>query len=77
MTKKHKAQHILFNNRALLGQHCGIKFLAAELGDASMQGIHLLKPTETELDDALETAQRDLFDTIWVHDTKRTFRNIA
>lgn len=40
--------------------------------DARRIGIHLLNPDTQELDDARETAHRDLFTTIYVH-TKRTW----
>lgn len=31
------------------------------------QGIHLHNPTEREVEQAIELAQRDLFPTVWVH----------
>lgn len=45
---------------------------ASRHADKRHQGIHLLNPGERELMDALETAERDGFNTIWLH-TERTW----
>lgn len=45
---------------------------AQSKNDAGKQGIHLLSPTERELEDALHTADRDFFTSIWIH-TASTF----
>lgn len=47
-----------------------IKF--AKMGDASKQGIHLINPDRYELNRAVEQAERDGFNAIYIH-TKRTF----
>lgn len=31
------------------------------------QGIHLIDPDKKDIDSAIDTAERDLFDVIWVH----------
>lgn len=45
---------------------------AKSLKDKNRVGIHLLKPTEFELMDAIDRAFHDGFDMIFVH-TKRTW----
>jgi hypothetical protein len=44
---------------------------AKSIEDRCKQGIHLIKPTQRELQDAIETAERDLFTTIWIHEVER------
>lgn len=44
----------------------------AKAGDAGKQGIHLLNPTQDEIDDAIERCERDGFSTIYRH-TARTW----
>ena len=46
----------------------GIKVIMAyDDRDASIVAIHLLKPSLREVEDALDTAERDLFETIVIH----------
>lgn len=50
-------------------QECGIRLIRVRTReDARNVGIHLLRPTTTELGNALETAMRDLFPAVYVHD---------
>jgi hypothetical protein len=42
----------------------------ASLWGASDQGVHRLDPSESDLADAFETAERDGFDTVYVYRTK-------
>jgi hypothetical protein len=45
-----------------------VYFVPAEDNAAkAKQGIHLLMPSEYELEDALNTAERDGFKTIFIH----------
>ena len=48
---------------------------ARSMDDASIQGIHLLTPSTSELDDAIETAFKDNFKLIVLH-TRRTFGKV-
>jgi 2-keto-3-deoxy-L-rhamnonate aldolase RhmA len=48
----------------------GIDVVFARKGDAGKQGIHKLNPTTQELHDALDTAERDLFTTVYIHNEK-------
>lgn len=48
----------------------GIKFIRVKSGDDSQAGkvgIHLLLPTQRELENAVERAERDLFPAIYIH----------
>lgn len=49
-----------------------VKILKAKKGDASKQGIHILEPSEEELAQAVEQAERDMFPIIYTH-TKATW----
>lgn len=51
--------------------------LATRPEEKSMIAIHLLNPTEDELMDALETAQKDLFPRIVIHGEETWFRKQA
>ena len=39
----------------------------SQFGSHHEQGIHLLEPTERELEEARDTAERDLFNTIFIY----------
>jgi len=46
----------------------GVKVIRVKSFDSkSMIGIHLLMPTQRELEDAVETALRDMFPAIYIH----------
>lgn len=45
----------------------GVAIRLARHADKDKMGIHLACPTEWDVWDALETADRDMFSTIWIH----------
>ena len=61
------------NDRAVLTVNSGVTFLAAEMGDRSRMGIHLLTPTQTELEKALDRALESGHRFIWIHDSVETY----
>lgn len=55
----------------------GIKVInATKEADKYLVGIHLLSPDIAELEDALNTAERDLYPTIIIHSNK-TFKTLG
>ncbi len=49
-------------------QEIGCKIVRVKDFDSkSMVGIHLLMPSQRELEDALTTAERDLYPAIYIH----------
>lgn len=47
----------------------GIEFVRVKSfdPDRSLIGIHLLEPTQCELEDAVQVAERDMFPAIYIH----------
>ncbi len=45
----------------------GIKIIRVKTHNHTQIGIHLLCPNQRELEDAIETAERDMFKTIYIH----------
>ena len=64
---------INLNDRSILSENSGVTFLAAELGDKNRVGIHILKPSQADLEKALDRAIADGYKVIWVHDSIKTF----